>query len=182
MNKMKKQRGWTGAIGFCPRCGQEHSLSAAPAQKVAQQLMETLESTQRIDFTLPISQANSRCSLDYLWGPARGKMFGILVAQAANGEQVHLQAFSGQYNGLWQVPGWVDPVFDLRAFHQVHDHEEQAIKKLSRTIDSLSPDSEKRHELVQLRKKKSRLLMRKIHQLYQLRNMQGQIAIAIALF
>ena len=175
MKEKKKQRGRTGAVGFCQCCGQEHRLSAAPAQKVALQLIKTLESTQRIDFTLPTCRADPLCSLDYPQGPARGKMFGVLVARTTNGELVHLRAFSGQYNGLWQVPGWIDPVFDLRAFHRVHDHEEQEIKKLSGTIDNLSLDSEKRQELVRLRRKKSRQLMREIHRLYQLRNFQGQI-------
>ncbi|MCI5122902.1 MAG: hypothetical protein D3925_00095, partial [Candidatus Electrothrix sp. AR5] len=153
MKEKKKQRGRTGAIGFCQSCEQEHYLPAFPAEEAALQLMKTLENKQQIDFALPPQQTNPRCSVDYLWGPARGKMFGILVAQAPNGGQIHLQAFSGQYNGLWQVPGWVGPVFDCKAFHQVHDDEERAIKKLSRQIDRLSPDSGERQELVQLRTK-----------------------------
>ncbi|MGB5684535.1 MAG: hypothetical protein WBM35_01895 [Candidatus Electrothrix sp.] len=176
MKEKKKQRGRTGAVGFCRCCEQEHGLPASSAEKAALQLMKTLEDTQRIDFAVPPQQANSRCSVDYLWGPARGKMFGILIAQRSNGEQVHLQAFSGQYNGLWQVPGWVGPVFDCKAFHQVQDHEERTIKKLSRTIDQLAPDARERQELVQLRKKKSQQLMREIHNLYRLQNFHGQVA------
>ena len=153
MKEKKKQRGRTGAVGFCRSCEQEHILPAAPAEKTALQLMKTLESEGRIDFARPSHRADPRCSADYLWGPARGKMFGVLIAQAPNGEQVVFRAFSGQYNGLWQVPGWVGPVFDCNAFHQVHDDEERAIKKLTRQIDLLLLGCPERQKLVQLRKK-----------------------------
>ncbi len=176
MKEKKKQRGRTGAVGFCRSCEQEHILPAAPAEKTALQLMKTLESEGRIDFARPSHRADPRCSADYLWGPARGKMFGVLIAQAPNGEQVVFRAFSGQYNGLWQVPGWVGPVFDCNAFHQVHDDEERAIKKLTRQIDLLLLGCPERQKLVQLRKKKSQQLMRAIHRLYQLRNFQGRAA------
>jgi hypothetical protein len=176
MKEKKKQRGRAGAVGFCLSCEQEHSLPAAPAEEAALQLMKTLENANRIDLALPSCQADPRCAIDYLWGPARGKMFGVLVAQTPSGEQVHLRAFSGQYNGRWQVPGWVGPVFDCDAFHQVHDNEEKAIKELSRQINQLAPDSEERQELVRLRKQKSQRLMRAIHHLYRLRNFQGRAA------
>ena len=176
MKEKKKQKGRAGAVGFCQSCGQEHNLPAAPAEKAAFQLMKTLETADRIDFVVPVQQADPRCSLAYLRGPARGKMFGVLLAQASVGKSVHLYAFSGQYNGFWQVPGWVDPVFDLHAFHQIHDEEERAIKQLTRQIDRLPSDAQERQELVRLRKEKSRLLMRKIHSLYRLRNFQGRIA------
>jgi hypothetical protein len=176
MKKKKKQRGRVGAVGFCRNCGLEHYLPADPALDAAFQLMKILENKGRIDVVLPAQQADPGCVVDYLWGPARGKMFGILIAEAPNGEHVVLRAFSGQYNGRWQVPGWVGPVFDLNAFHQVQDEEERAIKKLSHQIDRLLPDCHERQELIQLRKKKSQQLMRAIHRLYQLRNFQGQIA------
>ncbi|WP_339132661.1 MAG: hypothetical protein WGN25_10755 [Candidatus Electrothrix sp. GW3-4] len=176
MKEKKKQRGRTGTVGFCQSCGQEHSLPAAQAQEAAFQLIKNLERSNRIDLSIPALQANPRCSLDYLWGPARGKMFGVLVGQAPNGEQVHLRAFSGQYNGLWQVPGWVGPVFDLNTFHQVHDQEEREIKKLTHEIAELPADAQERQELLQARKKKSQQLMREIHNLYQLCNFHGQRA------
>ncbi|MCI5138390.1 MAG: hypothetical protein D3922_08230 [Candidatus Electrothrix sp. AR1] len=176
MKEKKKQRGRIGAVGFCQSCEQEHCLPASPAEEAALQLMKTLESEGRIDFALPSHRADPRCSVDYLWGPARGKMFGVLIAQAPNWDKVHLRAFSGQYNGLWQVPGWVGPVFDCNAFHQVHDDEERAIKKLTRQIDGLVPSCPERQDLVRLRKKKSQQLMREIHSLYRLQNFHGQSA------
>ncbi|MCI5133246.1 MAG: hypothetical protein D3904_17460, partial [Candidatus Electrothrix sp. EH2] len=130
----------------------------------------------RIVVVVPLEQADPRCSLGYLQGPARGKMFGVLQARTSNGRHVQVRAFSGQYNGLWQVPGWVDPVFDLQTFHHIHDAEERAIKALSRQIDRLSADAQERQELLRLRKQKSQHLMREIHSLYRLHNFQGRAA------
>jgi len=138
--------------------------------------MKTLEQTRRLDFFLPNHQAHPQCSVNYLWGPARGKMFGVLVAQTSTGKQVHLRAFSGQYNGIWQVPGWVNPIFDLKVFHEVHDQEQLKIKQLSKILEGLAPESPKRQKLIRLRKKKSQQLMRAIHNLYRLKNFHGQRA------
>lgn len=179
MEEKKEQQYQLGAFGFCRYCGQEHRLSAAPAQEAALELMSRLETAGRIDDIdgmVPLEQADPRCSLDYLQGPARGKMFGVLLARTSNSRHIQLKAFSGQYNGLWQVPGWVDPVFDLHTFHQVHDTEERAIKALSRKINRLSANAQERQELIQLRKKKSQQLMREIHSLYRLHNFQGRAA------
>ncbi|WLE98402.1 MAG: hypothetical protein QTN59_06090 [Candidatus Electrothrix communis] len=176
MKEKKKQRGRVDAVGFCRRCDQEHYLPTDPALEPAFQLIKTLKNKGRIDFILPDQQKDPACAIDYLWGPARGKMFGVLVAQTPNGEQVVLRAFSGQYNGLWQVPGWAGPVFDCNAFHQVHDYEERAIKKLTRQIDQLAPGCPERQERIQQRKKKSQQLMREIHSLYRLQNFHGQAA------
>ncbi len=176
INEKKHEKSQSGTIGFCQTCGQEHSLPTVPAEQLALELIKTLNKTGRIDFSAPNSQAHPQCSVDYLWGPARGKMFGVLVAQTSTGKRAHLRAFSGQYNGLWQVPGWVNPIFDLKAFYELHDPEEQEIKKLSEIIKNLPPQSQKRQELVRLRKKKSQQLMRAIHSLYRLHNFHGQVA------
>jgi hypothetical protein len=174
--QMKSRK--TGAAGFCPNCGQEHHLAAAPALPAALRLLHRLETKDRIDFPLPSSRQTTSCSAatEYLWGPARGKMFGVMVALAPDGTEVRLHAFSGQYNGMWQVPGWVDPVFDVAAFHRVHDAEEREIKALSRQINVLSPGSEQQQLLIRQRRKKSQQLMRAIHSLYRLRNFRGQEA------
>jgi len=41
-----------------------------------------------------------------------GKMFGVLVVLDTNGGIGFLSAFSGMMNGLWQVNGFVPPIFD----------------------------------------------------------------------
>jgi len=41
-----------------------------------------------------------------------GKMFGVLVIANAQGEIGFLSAFSGMMNGLWNIPGFVPPLFN----------------------------------------------------------------------
>jgi tRNA pseudouridine32 synthase / 23S rRNA pseudouridine746 synthase len=41
-----------------------------------------------------------------------GKMFGVLVVAAPNGDIGYLRGFSGMVNGQWDIEGWVPPAFD----------------------------------------------------------------------
>ena len=163
----------SGCSGHCSRCGQTHSLPVSPALEAARELMQALEREGRIDLHLPKSEADPDLSLDYLWGPARGQMFGVLVYEDAAGMRGILKAFSCQYNGIWEVPGWVPPVFDVTAFHTLVDPVEREIKRLGREIAKIE-EGEERRGLIRRRKEMSRELMRKIHDLYRLRNFQGE--------
>lgn len=138
--------------------------------------MAELKAERRIDFHPARENGDPRLSTDYLFGPARGKMFGVLVTQAPDGRKVVLKAFSGQYNGFWDVSGWVPPVFDLDAFHRVHDGEEKIIKELGRQIEEQVSGSHHRKKLVAVRKQTSQQLMINIHSLYRLKNFAGEEA------
>jgi hypothetical protein len=162
--------------GFCRFCDREHSLPVAEAYQACLQLMDKLAAAERIDFQAAAEQADPRCTTSYLSGAARGKMFGVMVARTRQNRLVELRAFSGQYNGIWTIPGWVEPVFDLHEFHQVHDAEEKKIKELSNRINTTEKNDLQRPELIRQRKKKSQQLMQDIHGLYRLRNFSGQTA------
>lgn len=151
-------------------------MPLGPAYQAGLALMAELEAERRIDLQLPEEEADSRFSTSYLFGPARGKMFGVLVAAASDGRKIILRAFSGQYNGAWEVPGWVGPIFDLDAFHRVHDGEERKIKELGRQIEEQMTGSLPRQELIALRKQMSQRLMVNIHNLYRLKNVAGKKA------
>ena len=138
--------------------------------------MAALARYGRIDLEASADTADPRFSTDYLQGPALGKMFGVMVAAALDGSRVVRRAFSGQYNGVWQVPGWVEPVFSLAQFYRLHDPEEQKIKELGCRIAELKPGSESRKRLTKVRKQRSRRLMENIHGLYRLRNFAGREA------
>ncbi|MBV5332456.1 hypothetical protein JZU54_02570, partial [bacterium] len=75
--------------------------------------MGFLEQQGRIDLDVAMGDGNPLLRTDALFGEARGKMFGVLVCRAADGSRRILKAFSGQYNGLWEVPGWAPPIFDV---------------------------------------------------------------------
>jgi len=165
-----------GCSGLCCRCGKEHSLRVGPAYQACLALMAELENEGRIDKYLYAEQGDPRFSTSYLFGAARGKMFGVMVAMAPDGGRVILRAFSGQYNGVWKVPGWVGPVFDLAEFQRVYDDEERKIKELGRCIEEQTARSQQQLELIGLRKQMSQQLMVNIHGLYRLHNFSGQVA------
>jgi hypothetical protein len=165
-----------GCCGYCNTCNCEHFLPIIPAREACLELMNLLQREKRIDFSVPANQADFRYSTDYLEGPARGKMFGVMVAKTAGGRQRVFRAFSGQYNGIWKVPGWVDPVFDLARFHKVHDHREKEIKELGQQIQEVGRGGPACQSLAIKRKHKSQQLMKKIHELYRLKNFCTQEA------
>ena len=166
----------SGCVGYCRQCGCDHHLSGAPARGACLDLMAKLKQENRIDFTIPAGLADPRYSTDYLEGPARGKMFGVMIARTASGETQVLRAFSGQYNGSWQVPGWVGPVFEPAEFYHLHDPRERAIKELGRQMEEKDKGTSRYQSLAVQRKEKSRQLMKMIHGLYRLKNFCSQEA------
>jgi hypothetical protein len=164
----------SGCSGYCARCGRDHSLPMEPALEAAHELMRTLEREDRIDLHVPRSEADPAFSLDYLRGEARGQMFGVLVYEDASGRRGAFRAFSCQYNGVWEVPEWVPPVFDVTAFHALVDPVEREIKGLGRKIEEPGHE-ETRRALVRRRREMSRELMREIHGLYRLHNFRGEL-------
>ncbi len=149
----------TDQKAFCTNCNCHHSIPRAPAAHAAMKLMA------RMDKELKTS---------YLYGEALGKMFGILLCRSRTGKLVTLKAFSGQYNGNWELKGWVPPLFNVSAFQQLSFPMEKKIKSLGKMAASLPPDSEKYKALLKQRKLLSQQLMRDIHALYTLHNFRGE--------
>ena len=166
----------TASGGWCRRCGAMHSLPLGQAREACLQLMAQLSRHQRIDFAVPEEKADPHCSTRNLFGEAGGKMFGMLSCRDGQGDRVMLQAFSGQYNGLWQVDGWVGPVFDVPAFEGLILTPEQEIKRIGREMAPLAKGSSRYCQLLLQRRILSRHLMRDIHNLYRLVNFRGETA------
>ena len=133
-------------------------LQQGNAREHCYDLMSVLEEKGRIDFQVPETQADPRLSLDYLFGEARGQMFGILECMDPDGSLVILRAFSGQYNGVWEVDGWVSPILDVDRFAELVQGTDSRIKALGKQIDLL-PEGEARRLLAARRKKLSQDLM-----------------------
>lgn len=155
--------------GYCRDCGREHSLTAEPAVPFAQGLLAELERCQGIG-----PDRDPRLSLDYLHGPARGQMFGVLTFRDQAGNTGVLKAFSGQYNGLWHVPGWVPPIPDTEEFARATCFDEPRIKELTRRMAGLGPDDPLRLAMLAQRREMSRNLMERIFTLYRLTNFRRQ--------
>ncbi len=170
---------WSGTdhlacAGFCRDCGREHRLLPGEAVGYGLRLMARLEQEGRIDFARPRAEAEPRFSTAPLFGPARGKMFGVLVCRRPDGSRTVLHAFSGQYGGAWEVEGWAGPLFSVPRFEAVSRSTEKEIKALGRRIEALAPGSTARHALACRRRQLSRELMRELHGLYSLANFRGQ--------
>lgn len=160
--------------GYCPRCKRVHSLDGLHARIHALQLMENLDTYRRLDFLEPAETTHAVCSTDFLFGEARGKMFGVLSCEGDGAKEVVLYAFSGQFNGRWLIPGWVGPVFDENSFHRCNTAGEREIKALGRAVRSLTRGSREWRDMRQKQRERSRTLMAEIFSLYKLPNFRGE--------
>ncbi len=138
--------------------------------------MAVLDHQKTIDLDLTGEQDDPRLGTDFLFGPARGKMFGVLICHDREGREVSLRAYSGQYNGLWQVPGWAPPLFDLPIFNRLNQTGEPRVKAFTRQLECSQPGSPEYTALFKQRKTLSRSLMQDLHRLYRLHNFRGQSA------
>jgi hypothetical protein len=144
--------------------------------------MERLERHRHLMIFQPSPSPDPSLGTDYLFGEARGKMFGALVGTDTRGREVTLYAFSGQYNGHWTVPGWVAPVFSTTAFDRVNRPAEKAIKEMGARIDEL-PQADPLHAKLKMeRKQRSQKLMQEIFDLYRLQNFRGETASLIDIY
>jgi hypothetical protein len=159
--------------GWCVRCGREHTLPIGPARGPALELFDRMEAAGRIDFDSP--EPDPRLSTDYLYGRAGGQMFGVLSARDQSGATVVLKAFSGQYNSVWELDGWVPPLIDTARFKRDTFEAEQRIKVLGREIVEQPLGSPARDRLIHKRRRASATLMQEIHAMYRLPNFRGQI-------
>jgi len=162
------------AKGYCKSCGKEHFLFEGNARKYCLELMKELEEKKRIDLSRSEENSDPRLSIDYLFGKARGQMFGVLETKNRVGETVLLKAFSGQYNGIWFVEGWVPPLLDPDQFDELIKEEDVRIKDIGKEINQLPCTSAKRALLVNERRQRSQQLQQGIFSLYRAHNYSGK--------
>ena len=103
-------------------------------------------------------------------------MFGVMECLAEDGSIVILRAFSGQFNGFWDIDGWAPPLFDSQRMATVSVAVEREIKRLGQEMAGPGCSPDKRRELRQQRRQLSQDLMRRMHGLYRLANFRGQEA------
>lgn len=160
-------------FGWCGKCQTEHRLEQGAAHQLGLDLMEELQDSQSINLSGSSSPDDLRLSTDYLFGPARGQMFGVLECENEQGERSVLRAFSCQYNGMWLVPGWVPPIFDVGAYDEIMIPGDRRIKELGKEIESGLHSGDDLKILMQKRRVLSRSIMKELHGLYRLANFRG---------
>lgn len=161
------------AGGYCQKCQGTHILESRNAKNKALEFMSNLEKHGHLGFLQEDSGNIKGLNTDSLFGQARGKMFGVLEGIDQHGNRVTLHAFSGQFNGRWNVSGWAPPLFNTGRWHAINSSGEQKIKKLSAFLERLEPETSFTNKLRQWRKALSRKLMKDLHHLYVLPNFNG---------
>lgn len=136
--------------------------------------MATLAHHQRLDWGQPLAFSAPRCRTAPLFEPGGGKMFGLLCCRDHQGAPVVLRAFSGQYNGLWLIEGFVPPIFDPAALETLMFEPEREIKRLGAVMATMPAGTEPWRALKRERRSLSRQLMQEVHRLYWLQNFRGE--------
>ncbi|SMF14353.1 hypothetical protein [Desulfovibrio gilichinskyi] len=154
--------------GFCRRCNTVHKLGSAGAVELCAELMQKLDLEKRIDFSVPTDKADPDLSTDYLFGDARGQMFGVMTYTDRQGKTGAAYGFSGQYNSRWEVAGWVAPIIDPAEFDTLTTTTEREIKRIGKEMELFPAGSEEYKKLSLNRKQMSRDLMQKIHAIYRI--------------
>lgn len=143
-------------------------LPTQRAKEAALLLQEALDLYKTLDY-----EGEKLISTDYLFGPARGQMFGVLVCEDLGGNEVVLKAFSGQYDGAWLIPGWVGPVADSISFNQVVKESDALLHELTQKIESEKYSDAT--SLIQERKTLSQSVLKELYSLYQFKCIDGTI-------
>ncbi|MDX2015019.1 MAG: RluA family pseudouridine synthase [Myxococcaceae bacterium] len=91
---------------------------------------------ERVMAHLARGELGGGLSTQLLHGASGGKMFGVLLVRAADGRVGFLKAFSGQLGQVWDVDGWVPPVFDRAARLAVEPVGERTVKALTARVEA----------------------------------------------
>lgn len=171
MDQSDKKAAW----GYCKMCDTVHSITEGYARSYCYDLMDILDKEKRLDFDIPIKQANPLFTTDSLWGDLRGKMFGILDCIDTDGNHVQLKAFSCQHNGEWEVPGWAPPLVDSVAYLKRVREGAVTIKEIGTEMEKHKKGNKEWQSLKVKRKKFSQDLMIELHEMYELHNFNEKV-------
>jgi tRNA pseudouridine32 synthase/23S rRNA pseudouridine746 synthase len=164
----------TDCEGFCADCSTVHSLPVGNSRKYALELFHQLERHECLDFDSPPATRTPSLATSYLWGDARGQMFGVLECEDADGNTIVLKAFSCQYDGQWLIDGWVPPILDPKAFYELIEEPDKEINRRTKALQCLEKSDPDYQKLFDERKALSQQLMKEIHALYHLTNFRGE--------
>ena len=116
-------------------------LPEEKAKKHCLELMQKLDAEKRVDFETPLEKSDAKFSTDCITQKdTLGQMFGICVCLNQNNEEIVLKAFSGQFNSIWNIPGWVPPLLDADIFYETTKESDRLIHELTNQIEALSKE------------------------------------------
>jgi len=136
--------------------------------------MAQLHESGQLDFDLHEEQRDPELSTSFLYSTTGGKMFGVLVCEDRNGDEVILKAFSGKYNNRRTIAGWAPHLFDELLFNAVIEEGNSLIHPLTDRIASIEKGSGEWKELNEERKRISHHILEKLYALYEVRNFNNE--------
>jgi len=158
--------------GYCRDCDKLHYLSADKAITYCKELMLSLQKFKQLDFETGTS--DPELSTDHLYSDMGGKMFGVLVCEDSDGNEVILKAFSGKFNNRRTVPGWVPHLFDEAKFNAVIEEGNTGIHPLTAQISGLEKGSPDWKTATAERRQISLGILAKLYALYEVTNFRQE--------
>lgn len=160
-------------FGHCSYCRAEHELGRSlRAEREIIELIERLKLRGCVADDSDDSDGQFLTRDVYDEGSG-GKMIGVLLAKTRNESDdiIVLKAFSGQWFGRWEVPGWCPPLAKLTHDSQEYVDERKKIEKLTAEINDEGLRGVVNERVVELKKRRkimSRALLDKIWDSYSL--------------
>ena len=173
-------------FGHCERCGKRHSL---PRTREAEEEALALIARLREQKSVSDETGSDRFLVEDVYdAESGGKMIGVLICETPNERKKKvLKAFSGQWMGEWEVPGWCPPLAKLTHNSSEYIKEREKIESLSEEIKALEIKASSSltssavdaaastaRELKTKRKNMSRALLEKIWDSYSLPNFRKE--------
>jgi hypothetical protein len=160
--------------GFCQTCNKTHSLPSEKAIAYCYDLMAQLRAHCSIALFDQKENTDLRLTTANLYSSQGGEMFGILVCEDANGNEVILRAFSSTHNGLWNIEGWVPHLVSENDFMQIVEKGNLKIHPLTNLIQTLEKNSDDWKLKVEERKSVSRKIHAELFELYEVTNFKKE--------
>lgn len=139
-------------------------LHSEKAQQLSLQLQEQFDSIGTLD-----GKQDSLYPLSHLFERGKGQMFGILLCEDSEGNEVILKAFSGQFLQKWSIPGWVDPPFESEKFDAIWKGSTNSISELEKRIENGD------RELLKERRELSFSVQKELNALYRFHTIDKRV-------
>ena len=97
-----------------------------------------------------------------------GQMFGVLVCLDSSGKEVVLRAFSGQFNSVWNIEGFVPPLLDEKKYMQCIEKSDVLIHEITDKIKELEKTGSAEREIQKLKEERHRLSKESMTEIFNL--------------
>ena len=116
-------------VGQCPVTGDR--LLLRPDRQAI------IEAEALKDYLRSIRYMRDGINTRFLYAPAFGKMFGVMVCRGPSGELGVLRAFSGEWDNRTKPPGWVPSSSHIHEYEQEREETETLLFALTDRIEAL---------------------------------------------